>query len=136
MRANLDRNWILIERQFIYYYTGQLPNLGAHTTQRNERLMTAREAAEFDLKQQERVASLKRAPASFTSTPLLGPLNSPQHPTATTRTTRRVRRPTRKVQEAQEVAAARGLKRMATAMADGEGAVEGLEGCGGDMAVL
>ncbi|KFY95895.1 hypothetical protein V500_02625 [Pseudogymnoascus sp. VKM F-4518 (FW-2643)] len=84
----------------------------------NQRLMTAREAAEFGLKQQERAASLKTAPASLTSAPLLGPLNRPRHPTATTRTTWRVRRPATKVQEAQDVAAARGLKRMATAMAD------------------
>ncbi|OBT39343.1 hypothetical protein VE00_10545 [Pseudogymnoascus sp. WSF 3629] len=38
----------------------------------NQRLVTAREAAAFDIKQQERVASLKTAPASITSAPSQG----------------------------------------------------------------
>lgn len=78
----------------------------------NQRLVTAREAAEFDLRQRERVAPRSTAPESMPSAPL-GPLDSP-HLTETTRTTGRVHRPTVKVQEAQEVATAKGVKRKAT----------------------
>jgi hypothetical protein len=77
--------------------------------------MTAREAAEFDVKQQERVASLRTAPAPDIPQRQQGA----QGEFADQEKCRRV----------QEVSATRGLKRMATAMADGEGAVEGLDGC-------
>jgi hypothetical protein len=94
--------------------------------------MTAREAAEFGFKEQERVVSLNSTSKSYLRS-VTG--STKQRPTSDS-DKKDHRESPQTNNKGTGGCSGEGLKGMATAMADGEGAMEGLECRGGDMAVV